>query len=62
MTDESQTTYTDLTDQLEMAIRCAFNANDMSNVAKLLQMKIDLLRVPVPVVQGRPVTSSGSGV
>lgn len=50
MTDETQTNSTDLNDQLEKAIRCAFNANDMSNVAKLLQMKIDLLRLPVPSV------------
>lgn len=45
MSDE--TPNTDLNDQLERAIGCAFNSNDMNNVAKLLDMKIDLLRNPI---------------
>lgn len=51
MTDATETPSTDLTDQIERAIECAFMANDMNNVAKLLQMKIDLLRLPIPAGQ-----------
>jgi hypothetical protein len=44
MTD---TPSTDIAAQLERAIGCAFTSNDMNNVAKLLDMKIDLLRNPI---------------
>lgn len=46
MSDDG-TPSTVITDQLERAITCAFMSNDMNNVAKLLDMKIDLLRNPI---------------
>jgi hypothetical protein len=52
MSNESPST--DITDQLERAINCAFMSNDMNNVAKLLEMKIELLRNRLPTKAESP--------